>query len=158
MTAQNDMEKAVAQPWKVYAAPEEVLTDEKLSTSEKRRILESWERDARELAVAEEENMGGGEPNMLDRVVTALTQLPADAEEQPRGPATMHGSQPTPSSAPDTGGTDDAGDGAQLSAKEARQGEIILRTPKRKAIFIGALVAAVIIIVLGFNYAAGLAI
>lgn len=156
MTAQSEVEKAVAQPWKAYATPEEVLADKQLSSAEKRRILESWERDARELAVAEEENMGGGEPNMLDRVMAALSQLPLDGEERPRGPATMHGSQPTTSSAPDSGETGSAGEQRRLSGQEARQGEIILRTPMRKAAFVGALVVAALVAVLAFNYAAAL--
>lgn len=156
MTAQSEVEKAVAQPRKAYATPEEVLSDGQLSAAEKRRILESWERDARELAVAEEENMGGGEPNMLDRVVAALNQLPLDEEERPRGPATMHGSQPTPSSAPESAQHGEVGKKRRLSGQEARQGEIILRTPLRKAIFLGALIVAAIFAVLAFNYAATL--
>lgn len=150
MTTQTDFEKAVTQPWKVYAAPEDVLKDDKLSTAEKRRILESWELDARELAVAEEENMGGGETNKLDRVVKALNALPATEEERPRGPATMHGSQPAPSSA------DHEHEGPQLSGKEARQGEIVLKTPKRRAVFIGGLVLAVILGLVIYSLAGGM--
>lgn len=142
MTTESELEKAVLQPWAAYKTPEEVLADRALNDSEKRRILESWERDARELAVAEEENMGGGEPNMLHRVLQALTQLPAQ-EEHPRGPATKHGAQPTPSSAPSDSGSQDSA--PTLTGQEARQGEIILNTPARKAVFIGSLgVAAVI--------------
>lgn len=143
---QAELDQALAQPWSVYDSPEDVLADTRLSDAQKRRILESWERDARELAVAEEENMGGGEPNRLDAVLQALTKLPAP-DERPRGPATMHGSQPTPSSAPEQPG------GPTLSGGEARQGEIILKTRTRQAIFTAGLVAAAVIGVLGF-YAA----
>jgi hypothetical protein len=129
-----------------YQTPDDVLADTSLSDAQKRRILESWERDARELAVAEEENMGGGEPNDLDRVLQALAKLPAP-EERPRGPATMHGSQPTPSSAPEKAG------GPTLSGGEARQGEIILKTRTRQTIFIVGLVAAAVFGVLGFYFA-----
>lgn len=146
MIAQRELDKAVTQPWSVYNEPEEVLADDRLSDAEKRRVLESWERDARELAVAEEENMAGGEPNRLGSVLEALATLPAE-EERPRGPATKHGSQPTPTSAASTGG------GQRLTAQEARQGEIILRTPARKAIFIGGIVLAAIVCVFAF-YAA----
>jgi len=148
MTTQAHLEKAVSQPWTVYDNPEDVLADKALSDAQKRRVLESWERDARELAVAEEENMGGGEPNKLDRVLQALAKLPPVESERPRGPATMHGSQPTPSSAPKpaTGKT-------TLSDEEARQGEIILKNRKRQAIFTAGLVGAAVVVVLGF-YAA----
>ena len=141
-----EFDRAVTRPWAVYKAPEDVLADTTLSDAQKRRILESWERDARELAVAEEENMGGGEPNDLDRVLQALAKLPAP-EERPRGPATMHGSQPTPSSAPEETG------GPTLTGGEARQGEIILKTRTRQAIFIAGLVAAAVFGVLGFYFA-----
>ena len=140
-----------------YEAPADVLADTTLSDAQKRRILESWERDARELAVAEDESMGGGEPNDLHRVLQALAELPAP-EERPRGPATMHGSQPTPSASaslspgipsPQAGETG----GPTLSGGEARQGEIILKTRTRQAIFIAGLVAAAVIGVLGFYIA-----
>lgn len=151
MPQQSEIEAAVSHPSNVYATPEDVLTDDRLSPGDKRRVLESWERDARELAVAEEENMGGGEPNMLGRVLTALSQLPLEDDERPRGPATTHGSQPTPSSA-------EASGGRKLSGQEARQGEIILRTPLRLATFIGALIIAAIVAVLAFSYAAALSL
>ncbi|WP_340120069.1 hypothetical protein [Pelagibius sp. 7325] len=148
-----------------YEAPADVLADTTLSDAQKRRILESWERDARELAVAEDENMGGGEPNDLDRVLQALAELPAPPE-RPRGPATMHGSQPTPTAArsasPSASAPLSAGSssspaaetgGPTLSGGEARQGEIILKTRTRQAIFIAGLVAAAVIGVLGFYIA-----
>ncbi|GAB4368578.1 MAG: hypothetical protein Kow00114_27930 [Kiloniellaceae bacterium] len=148
---QAEKDRAITQPWSVYDKPDDVLADERLSDGEKRRILESWERDARELAVAEEENMGGGEPSQLDSVLQALAKLPAP-DERPRGPATMHGSQPTPSSAAPSSTAKTEG-GPTLSGGEARQGEIILKTRKRQMIFTAGLVAAAVIGVLGF-YAA----
>jgi hypothetical protein len=90
MTTQAEIDKAISQPWTVYNVPEDVLADDRLSEAQKRRVLEGWERDARELAVAEEENMGGGEPNMLSGVLQALGKLPAEAEH-PHGPAAKHG-------------------------------------------------------------------
>ncbi|MGF1628580.1 MAG: hypothetical protein ACFCUT_03850 [Kiloniellaceae bacterium] len=146
MTTQIELEKAVTQPWSVYKTPEAVLVDTRLNDAEKRRVLESWERDARELAVAEEENMGGGEPDMLGRVLEALATLPA-GDERPRGPATKHGAQPTPSSAPQSSG------GPVLTGTEARQGEIILKTPARRGVFIGGLVLAAVACVFFFYLA-----
>ena len=156
MTSQAELDKAVAQPWAVYETPDAVLADSSLSDAQKRRILESWERDARELAVAEEENMGGGEPNGLDQVLQALGKLPAPEEHQ-RGPSTKHGAQPTPgtSSTADTAPTAGATqtEAPQLSGEEARQGEVILKTPARKAVFAGAIVASAIIAVVLFYVA-----
>jgi len=140
MTSQIEIEKAVAQPGAVFKTPEAVLVDSRLSDAEKRRVLESWERDARELSVAEEENMGGGEPDMLARVLEALATLPARDDERPRGPSTKHGSQPTPSSA----ATPQTSDAPTLTGGEARQGEIILKSPTRKAVFVGGLVLAAV--------------
>jgi hypothetical protein len=146
MIAQRELERAVIEPSSVYETPEDVLADSRLDDAEKRRVLESWERDARELAVAEDENMAGGEPNRLNAVLAALAKLPA-ADERPRGPATLHGSQPVPSSRPQASG------GTKLTAEEARQGEIILRTPARKAVFVGGIVLAALVCVFFFYQA-----
>ena len=146
MMAQRELERAVTQPSSVYEAPEDVLADSRLDDTQKRRVLESWERDARELAVAEDENMAGGEPNRLGAVLEALAKLPA-TDERPRGPATLHGSQPAPSSRSQSAG------GTRLTAEEARQGEIILRTPARKAVFVGGIVLAALVCVFFFYQA-----
>ena len=146
MMAQRELERAVIEPSSVYETPEDVLADSRLDDTQKRRVLESWEQDARELAVAEEENMAGGEPNRLSDVLEALAKLPA-TDERPRGPATLHGSQPAPSSRLQSAG------GTRLTAEEARQGEIILRTPARKAVFVGGIVLAALVCVFFFYQA-----
>ena len=136
------LEKTVAQPWTAYKTPEEVLDDSHLDDHQKRRVLESWEHDARELAVAEEENMGGGEPNMLDRVLKALSGLPAE-DEKPRGPSTTHGSPRSPSSASE-------GTSVEIDPQSARQGEIILNSPLRRGVFIAAIALCAFALVWGF--------
>ena len=146
MSTQTELERAVARPWSVYRTPESVLADTRLNAAQKRRILESWERDSRELAVAEEENMGGGEPDMLGRVLEALSTLPA-GDERPRGPATKHGAQSTPASRPQETG------GPTLSGEDARQGEIILKTRTRQIVFAGGLILAAVACVVGFYIA-----
>jgi hypothetical protein len=145
MSTQTELDRAVSRPWSVYKTPEAVLADRRLDSAQKRRILESWERDARELAVAEEENMGGGEPDMLGRVLEALSTLPA-VDERPRGPGTKHGAQPTSASAP-------ADEAPTLTGKEARQGEIILDSPARRGIFIAGLVGAAVLVLVGLYFA-----
>lgn len=79
--------------------------------------------------------------------MAAKRDIERTGDGQPRGPATMQGHQPTPSPRP----TDPAG--TTLTAREARQGEIILKTPLRRAIFIGGLVLAAVVCVF-FFYAA----
>jgi hypothetical protein len=54
-------------------------------------LLRQWERDARGLAVAEEEGMSGGEESMLGRVRHAIQALGED-EAEAAAPATKHGS------------------------------------------------------------------
>jgi CBS domain-containing protein len=62
-------------PAAVYSSPAQVEGDKALSRAEKLAILKSWEEDARELQVAESENMGGGEPSRLDEVVAARVRV-----------------------------------------------------------------------------------
>jgi len=71
---------ALLDPASVFGSPEEVERDGTLSQEEKLAILKSWEEDAHELAVAEDESMGGGEPSRLEEVVAARARL-TDADE-----------------------------------------------------------------------------
>lgn len=73
-----------------FASPRDVVEDRTLSREAKLRLLTQWERDARELSVAEEEGMMGGEESMLGRVRQALQQLDA-APAEPRRQTTKHG-------------------------------------------------------------------
>jgi CBS domain-containing protein len=66
---------AILDPAAEFSSPEEVERDATLSQEEKLAILESWEEDAHELAVAEDESMGGGEPNRLAEVVAARARI-----------------------------------------------------------------------------------
>ena len=70
-----DVEKAMRDPGAVFSGPEEVLTDPHLDADQKIEVLRRWEYDASELAVAEEEGMGDGEPSILSRVLLALESL-----------------------------------------------------------------------------------
>jgi len=84
--------EAAANPTRFYRAPGEVLQDRRLTREEKLAILEAWELEARELSVASEESMGGGEPNLLQEVVDARLELgdetsPTDDSHAP----TKHG-------------------------------------------------------------------
>ena len=50
-------EKALLDPASAFTSPEQVLTSAELSREQKIEILHRWEYDARQLEVAEEENM-----------------------------------------------------------------------------------------------------
>ncbi|HEY9549412.1 MAG TPA: hypothetical protein VIR45_07915 [Kiloniellaceae bacterium] len=124
MARESERERA-AQPWSLYATPNDVLADRSLSDAERRSILESWERDLRGRADAEDGNAAGGGKGQLE----ALATLPAEGE-RPMGSR-----------------------GPRLTGEEARQGEIILKTPTRKAIFIGGIVLAAVLCVFFFYQA-----
>ena len=66
-----DISKALSDPSSVFRFPKEVLDNTDLDNATKLQILNQWELDARELAVAEEENMVGDGPSMLSRVLRA---------------------------------------------------------------------------------------
>lgn len=123
--ARESARERAPQPWSLYATPNDVLADRSLSGAERRSILESWER-----AVADEENAGDGSGRgQLEALREALAALPA-AGERPMGSR-----------------------GPRLTGEEARQGEIILKTPTRKAIFIGGIVLAAVFCVFAFYQA-----
>jgi len=70
-----DIEKAILVPASVFKTPEEVLNSQELSRDQKIKILRSWEYDARQLEVAEEENMIGTQEDILDKIIFALRSL-----------------------------------------------------------------------------------
>jgi hypothetical protein len=69
------VESAISDPTRHYTRPMDVLQDDQLDTDEKRRILESWKKDAELLSTAQAENMSGGERPQLQDVSLALTHL-----------------------------------------------------------------------------------
>ncbi len=77
----QDYEQALIDPLLVYSRPAEVLQDSKLSDEQKLTVLRRWESDSRELQVAEDEGMIGGEDDLFTEVIEAIHQLvPADDE------------------------------------------------------------------------------
>ena len=72
-----ELDRVLRDPASRYSSPIDVVDDSRLNLEEKLCILRQWERDARSLAVAEEENMGGGEPSLLASVLEALGRLGA---------------------------------------------------------------------------------
>jgi hypothetical protein len=53
----------------------DVVRDHELSLEDKRKILESWKKDAELLSTAQSENMSGGERPQLQDVSLALGEL-----------------------------------------------------------------------------------
>ena len=90
-TRSIDIGKALIDPASVFSQPREIVGDPVLSRDVKLRLLRQWERDARGLAVAEEEGMSGGEESMLGRVRHAIQALGED-EPEAAAQATKHGS------------------------------------------------------------------
>jgi hypothetical protein len=70
-------EHLVKDPWEHFVSPMDVVTDERFTPEEKRKILESWALDAELLSKAEAENMTGqpGDRPRLQAVKLALLEL-----------------------------------------------------------------------------------
>ena len=75
-----DIDKALLNPGTVFETPDGVLKSEELSREQKIEILRRWEYDARELQVAEEENMIGTDTDVLGQIMRALLQLDEKSE------------------------------------------------------------------------------
>ncbi len=75
-----DLKRARLNPMAVFPTPDAVVEHSHLAREEKIDILQRWKYDACELEVAEEENMGGGEPSTLERVLKALAALGVETD------------------------------------------------------------------------------
>ena len=85
-----DFEKAIQNPGSEFTCPEDVLNQQNITREQKIKILRRWEYDARELEVAEEENMGGGPPSMLSDILAALHRLDSEIDTE-HSPPTKQG-------------------------------------------------------------------
>ncbi len=86
-----DVERALLDPTSVFASPGDVVSAEGIDRETKIEILRRWGYDSLELEVAEEENMIGGEPDMLDRVVKALELMGVEPDILRRPPTKQGG-------------------------------------------------------------------
>ena len=75
MTSQAQYQEMLKDPKQHFSRPEDVLGAGSLNKQQKLEILKAWQMDATELQVATEENMGGGEQDLLDEVMAALGRL-----------------------------------------------------------------------------------
>src|SRR5688572_8322935 len=71
----DEVQHKVEQPHAHFEIPAEVVIDPALSKDDKVRALGAMEQDARQMAVASAEGMGGGEPTVLAEVLTARDAL-----------------------------------------------------------------------------------
>lgn len=85
-----DTEKALIDPAAVFSKPRDVMAEQSLNTDQKIQILRRWEYDARELTVAEEENMPGEGSEILDQVLRCLHEL-GFSPDVDDGPPTKQG-------------------------------------------------------------------
>jgi len=91
VNTQSDFEKALKDPTLVYHSPAEVLADNQLNDKQRLEILKRWEQDARELDVAQDEGMTGGESSILDDVLEAMETL-GGVSESAEAPTKQGGS------------------------------------------------------------------
>jgi hypothetical protein len=73
----------VENPSAHFDSPAAVVTAPDLSDTDKKRVLDAWEEDARRLTVATEEGMSGGEPSRMDEVADAKTELGVGDRRRP---------------------------------------------------------------------------
>ena len=77
-----DLEMALLDPERAFETPQEVLDHPGLSREARREILERWKYEEVELAVAEDEGMGGGAELKLTPVIEALEALGGEFENK----------------------------------------------------------------------------
>jgi hypothetical protein len=75
MNEQARSDEKVQKPSTYFDEPQEVVVDSSLSKPQKVEALETLEQDARQLAEASSEGMGGGESNNLHDVLIAKDTL-----------------------------------------------------------------------------------
>jgi len=80
-----DLNQAMLDPGSVFASPEALRDQRGLTREQKIEILRRWAYDARQLSVAEQEGMMGGESSSLAEILSVLNSLAGgyDAEHSP---------------------------------------------------------------------------
>ena len=85
-----DLSRALLDPASMFESPQELLRLGSISNDLNLEILSSWAYDASELAVAEEEGMGGGEGSGIEPVMEALDAITGGFDSEHVAP-TKHG-------------------------------------------------------------------
>lgn len=82
-----DFNEAKLNPSAVFKHPADVVAEPTLTPEQKVAVLRQWEYDAREMEVAEEENMRGGDASVkLGDVLAALDQVAPNREHRESSP------------------------------------------------------------------------
>lgn len=80
--------KSAPDPAARFGTPWDLVRDPKLTLDEKRRLLDEWEDDARELLVASEEGMTGPQKSVaLADILEAKASLPIETPPRPATPS-----------------------------------------------------------------------
>jgi hypothetical protein len=87
----RDLDQFLLDPGASFLRPEDVAGDPRLNRPQKIEILCRWAYDATELAVAEEEGMGGGESSNLQAVLNALVSITGGFSGERSGPTKHSG-------------------------------------------------------------------
>jgi hypothetical protein len=90
MSAKTTQQHKIERPAENYAKPADLVRDEKLSVEEKKKALDVWEQDARQLVTASNEGMEGesigpdrDEDHKLDQVLNAKQKVGARPKPKP---------------------------------------------------------------------------
>jgi hypothetical protein len=90
MTGKATHKDKVEHPAESYRKPADLVRDEELSLEEKKKALDTWEQDARQLVTASNEGMEGDdegpgkdENHKLDQVLNAKQKLGAGPKPKP---------------------------------------------------------------------------
>ena len=86
-----NLEQALFDPASIFRQPDDVVEHPSLALEHKVEILCRWAYDAMELAVAEEEGMGGGELVAIGSILAALHRLTGGYDTEHTAP-TKHAS------------------------------------------------------------------
>lgn len=78
---QTDLEKAILDPVAVFERPKDVVDTTAFAKAEKIAILKSWAYDAKQLEVAQDEGMAGGNQSLLEQVLASLRRLRGELDQ-----------------------------------------------------------------------------
>jgi hypothetical protein len=90
MSAKTTQQHKIERPAEHFAKPADLVRDEKLSVEEKKKALDVWEQDARQLVTGSNEGMEGesigpdrDEDHKLDQVLNAKQKVGARPKPKP---------------------------------------------------------------------------
>lgn len=90
MTQHVTKQEKIEKPDSAFAKPDNIVSAQGLSAEEKKKALETWEQDARQLMTASNEGMSGKQeglrqesPNKLEKVIRAKAKIGEGPNEKP---------------------------------------------------------------------------